>query len=386
MFKQLLMISGFDRYYQMARCFRDEDLRADRQPEFTQIDVEMSFVEREDVMSLMEEMILHIIEKIKGITINGPVPRMTYDEAIRRFGSDKPDTRFGLELVDLTDLLQGSGFRVFSSTISQGGAIRGLNGETCGNFTRREIDELADKAEQWGAKGLIWMAVEEDKVRSPIAKFLTEEELQAIVGRLQGKPGDLLLIVADEYKLASEVLGRLRLLLAERLGLIPEGRYDLLWVVDWPLLEYDEEAGRYVAAHHPFTAPVDEDLALLESDPGRVRAKAYDLVMNGVELGGGSIRIANRATQEKMFKALGMSMEEAAAQFGYFMEAFEYGAPPHGGIAFGFDRLVMLLSGRDSIRDVIAFPKTVSARDLMIDAPAPVSAGQLNELKIKMQD
>jgi aspartyl-tRNA synthetase len=230
------------------------------------------------------------------------------------------------------------------------------------------------------------MAVEEDKVRSPIAKFLTEEELQAIVGRLQGKPGDLLLIVADEYKLASEVLGRLRLLLAERLGLIPEGRYDLLWVVDWPLLEYDEEAGRYVAAHHPFTAPVDEDLALLESDPGRVRAKAYDLVMNGVELGGGSIRIANRATQEKMFKALGMSMEEAAAQFGYFMEAFEYGAPPHGGIAFGFDRLVMLLSGRDSIRDVIAFPKTVSARDLMIDAPAPVSAGQLNELKIKMQD
>jgi aspartyl-tRNA synthetase len=380
------MISGFDRYYQMARCFRDEDLRADRQPEFTQIDVEMSFVEREDVMSLMEEMILHIIEKIKGITINGPVPRMTYDEAIRRFGSDKPDTRFGLELVDLTDLLQGSGFRVFSSTISQGGAIRGLNGETCGNFTRREIDELADKAEQWGAKGLIWMAVEEDKVRSPIAKFLTEEELQAIVGRLQGKPGDLLLIVADEYKLASEVLGRLRLLLAERLGLIPEGRYDLLWVVDWPLLEYDEEAGRYVAAHHPFTAPVDEDLALLESDPGRVRAKAYDLVMNGVELGGGSIRIANRATQEKMFKALGMSMEEAAAQFGYFMEAFEYGAPPHGGIAFGFDRLVMLLSGRDSIRDVIAFPKTVSARDLMIDAPAPVSAGQLNELKIKMQD
>lgn len=386
LFKQLLMISGFDRYYQIARCFRDEDLRADRQPEFTQIDVEMSFVEREDVMSLMEEMIRHIIQEIKGITINRPIPRLTYDECMRRFGSDKPDTRFGMELVDLTDLLEGSGFRVFANTIAQGGAVRGINVEGCGSFSRREIDQLVEKAEQWGAKGLIWMALEEGQVRSPIAKFLTEAELKAISERLQGKPGDLLLIVADQFKLASEVLGRLRVLLGERLGLIDENRLDLLWVVDWPLLEYDEEEGRYVAAHHPFTAPLDEDLPLLESDPGRVRAKAYDLVMNGVELGGGSIRISNRSTQEKMFKALGMSMEEAQAQFGYFMEAFEYGAPPHGGIAFGFDRLVMLLAGRDSIRDVIAFPKTVSARDLMIDAPAPVSETQLRELKIKMQD
>ncbi|NLM39529.1 MAG: aspartate--tRNA ligase [Firmicutes bacterium] len=386
MFKQLLMISGFDRYYQIVRCFRDEDLRADRQPEFTQIDVEMSFVEQEDVMGLMEQMICHIIKKVKGITIDGPIPRMTYQEAMERYGSDKPDTRFGMELVTLNEGLNDSEFRVFASTISTGGFIRGINAEGAGTFTRREIDQLTEKAEQWGARGLIWMAVEEGTVRSPIAKFLTEGEINYIVESLRGKPGDLLLLVADSFKVTSEVLGRLRLLLGEQLGMIDENRFDLLWVVEWPLLEYDEEAGRYVAAHHPFTSPLDEDIELLETDPGRARAKAYDLVLNGVELGGGSIRIYDRSVQEKMFKALGFTMDEAMSQFGYFMEAFEYGAPPHGGIAFGFDRLIMLLAGRDSIRDVIAFPKTVSARDLMVDAPAPVNQSQLQELKIKMLD
>jgi len=338
------------------------------------------------VMGLMEQMICHIIKKVKGITIDGPIPRMTYQEAMERYGSDKPDTRFGMELVTLNEGLNDSEFRVFASTISTGGFIRGINAEGAGTFTRREIDQLTEKAEQWGARGLIWMAVEEGTVRSPIAKFLTEGEINYIVESLRGKPGDLLLLVADSFKVTSEVLGRLRLLLGEQLGMIDENRFDLLWVVEWPLLEYDEEAGRYVAAHHPFTSPLDEDIELLETDPGRARAKAYDLVLNGVELGGGSIRIYDRSVQEKMFKALGFTMDEAMSQFGYFMEAFEYGAPPHGGIAFGFDRLIMLLAGRDSIRDVIAFPKTVSARDLMVDAPAPVNQSQLQELKIKMLD
>lgn len=387
MFKQLLMIGGFDRYYQIARCFRDEDLRADRQPEFTQIDIEMSFVDRDDVIEIMEEMILHVLERVKGIKIDGPLTRMGYQEAMDRFGSDRPDTRFGLELRDVTPGVQNSEFRVFADTVNKGGVVKGINAEGCGaTFTRREIDELVEKATEMGAKGLIWIALEEDNVRSPIAKFLSKDELDYIIEALEGKPGDLLLLAADKYDVVSDVLGRLRLVLGRKLDLIDDELYHLLWVVDWPLLVYDEESKRFVAAHHPFTAPVDSDIELLETDPGKARAKAYDLVLNGVELGGGSIRITSRTVQEKMFKALGFTMEEAYRQFGYFMEAFEYGAPPHGGIAFGLDRFVMLLAGRSSIRDVIAFPKTVSARDLMVEAPAPVSSEQLEELKLKVNN
>jgi len=386
LFKQLLMIGGFDRYYQIARCFRDEDLRADRQPEFTQIDVEMSFVDREAVMNMMEAMILHVFREVKGIDLPAPIPRLSYREAMDRFGTDKPDTRFGLEIHDLTASLKNSEFRVFAETAAAQGVIRGINVKGGASFTRRQIDRLSEQAQAWGAKGLIWLAVEEGQVRSPIAKFLKEEEVEAITKELAAEVGDLVLIVAGGYDLVCDVLGRLRLLLGRELGLMDENAYNLLWVVDWPLLVYDEEAGRYVAAHHPFTAPLDEDEHLLETDPGRVRAKAYDMVLNGVELGGGSIRITNRRLQERMFAALGFTMEEARRQFGYFLEAFEYGAPPHGGIAFGLDRLVMLLAKRQSIRDVIAVHKTVSASDLMIEAPAPISEAQLKELKINLRN
>ena len=386
LFKQLLMISGFERYYQLARCFRDEDLRADRQPEFTQIDVEMSFVDRDEVMRIMEDMIIHVLAEVKGVKVDSPIPRLSYQEAMDRFGSDKPDTRFGMELVDLTSHLGQSEFRVFADTVAAEGVIKGINVKGAGHFTRRQIDQLSEKAVGMGAKGLMWFVLEENQVRSPIAKFLTDDELNAIRTSLAGEVGDLLLLVAGSYDLVSDVLGRLRLHLGKELDLIDEDLYNLLWVVDWPLLVYDEDANRFMAAHHPFTAPLDEDVDLLEKDPGKARAKAYDLVLNGVELGGGSIRITSRSLQERMFAALGFSMEEAYDQFGYFLEAFEYGAPPHGGIAFGLDRLIMLLANRSSIRDVIAFPKTISASDLMIEAPSKVSDRQLDELKINLRD
>ncbi|NLJ80301.1 MAG: aspartate--tRNA ligase [Firmicutes bacterium] len=386
LFKQLLMIGGFERYYQIARCFRDEDLRADRQPEFTQIDIEMSFVDRNDVMEIMEKMVVSVLAEVKGLEIPIPLPRLSYREALDRFGSDKPDTRFGLELKDVTPHVSSSRFRVFADAIQAGGVVKGINVKGGADFSRRQIDDLGEAAREMGAKGLVWLALAADQVRSPAAKFLEEEEIEGIVKGLEGETGDLLLLIADQYSLVNSVLGRLRLSLGRQLDLIDQNLFNLLWVVDWPLLVFNEEAKRYEAAHHPFTAPLDEDLDRLETEPGRVRAKAYDLVLNGVELGGGSIRITSRSMQERMFAALGFTKEEAYRQFGYFLEAFEYGAPPHGGIAFGLDRLVMLLAGRQSIRDVIAFPKTVSAADLMTDAPAPVTQGQLDELKISLKD
>ncbi|MGQ9557216.1 MAG: aspartate--tRNA ligase [Desulfurispora sp.] len=385
LFKQILMVAGYDRYFQIVRCFRDEDLRADRQPEFTQIDMEMSFVDVDDVIELTEQMIAHLCRETTGLEVVTPFPRLTYREAMERFGSDKPDLRFGLELVDISDIARGCDFKVFRAAVEAGGLVKGINARGCASFSRKEIDDLTAFAAIYKAKGLAYLFITPEGIKSPIAKFFSEDELAAITRRMGAEPGDLLLFVADAPPVVHAALGALRTHLAARLNLIPPDTFRFLWVVDFPLLEYDEEEKRYVAMHHPFTSPREEDLPLLESEPGRVRARAYDLVLNGIEVGGGSIRIHRRDIQERMFAAIGLTPEEAREKFGFLLDAFEYGTPPHGGIAFGFDRLVMLLAGKKTIRDVIPFPKTQSATCLMTGAPGPATPGQLRELHVRSE-
>ncbi|AET66638.1 aspartyl-tRNA synthetase [Desulfosporosinus orientis DSM 765] len=384
LYKQLLMVAGMEKYFQIARCFRDEDLRADRQPEFTQLDVEMSFVEVEDILPMMERLMVKIFSETVGKTVPTPFPRLTYKEAMDRFGSDKPDTRFGMELIDVGELVGKTGFKVFANVVANGGSVKCICAKGCAGMPRREIDDLAKFVSTYRAKGLAWIVLAEEGIKSPIAKFFTEEEMASLIQLTRAETGDILFFVADTYAIVSDALGHLRLELAKRLGLIEEGSLQFLWVTEFPLLEYDEEQKRHIAIHHQFTAPMDEDLPLLESDPLSVRAKAYDMVLNGTELGGGSIRIHRREVQERIFKLLGFSEEEAVAQFGFLMEAFEYGTPPHGGIAFGLDRMIMLLTGKDNIRDVIAFPKTQSASDLMSHAPSTVAEKQIKELHINI--
>ncbi|MDD3298904.1 MAG: aspartate--tRNA ligase [Firmicutes bacterium] len=385
LFKQLLMASGVDKYFQIARCFRDEDLRADRQPEFTQIDIEMSFVDMDDIISLNEKLMAYIFEENLSVKLEMPFKRMTYKQAMEDYGSDKPDTRFEMKLICIKDIVAGSSFRVFSDTADKGGDIRGINAKGCGDsLSRREIDALVEYVRQFGAKGLAWIAVTTEGVKSPIAKFLSPEETGAIVKRMDGKPGDLLLIVADRPGVVFDSLGGLRLHLGKKLGLIDHDAFNFLWVTHFPLLEYDNEERRYVAVHHPFTSPVKEDISLLDNHPGKVRANAYDLVLNGMELGGGSIRIHDTKMQQKMFEVLGFTQQKAEEKFGFLLEAFKYGAPPHGGIAFGLDRLVMLVAGKENIRDVIAFPKTQNAACLMTGAPAEADGEQLKEIHIKL--
>lgn len=383
LFKQLLMCSGYDRYFQIARCFRDEDLRADRQPEFTQIDMELSFVDEEDVMDINERLLQKIFHEILGIDISLPIPRMTWQEAMDRFGSDKPDMRFGMELCDVSEVVAGCGFGVFTGALESGGSVRGINAKGQGSMPRKKIDALVKFAKDFGAKGLAYLSINEDGTyKSSFAKFMTEEETKALVEKMQGEPGDLLLFAADTNKVVYDVLGNLRLELARQLELLDKKDYRFLWVTQFPQFEYSEEEGRYVAMHHPFTMPMEEDLELLETNPGQVRARAYDIVLNGTELGGGSIRIHQDDIQERMFEALGFTKEEAHEQFGFLMDAFQYGVPPHAGLAYGFDRLIMLLAGEDSIRDVIAFPKVKDASCLLTEAPGGVDGKQLEELGI----
>lgn len=385
LFKQLFMIAGMERYFQFARCFRDEDLRADRQPEFTQIDIEASFLPTETFQALMEQMMAEVFKETIGVEVPTPFPRLTYQEAMERYGSDKPDLRFGMEIKDLSAVLANTSFKVFASTIQNGGKVKAIMVEGCANWSRKEIDGWNKAAQELGAKGLAWLAFKEAGVKGSVAKFLSEEEVAAIQETTGAQTGDLLFFVADHPDATAQVLGQLRLQLGQKLGLIDENIYRFAWVTDFPLLEYSEEDGRYYAMHHPFTMPVEEDIAWLDHDPGKVRAKAYDMVLNGYEIGGGSQRIYRREIQEKMFKALGISPEEAKEKFGFLLEAFEYGAPPHGGIAFGFDRIVMLLAKRNNLRECIAFPKTANATCLLTNAPSPVEKKQLDELHIEIK-
>ena len=383
LYKQLLMVSGMDRYFQIAKCFRDEDLRADRQPEFTQIDLEMSFVEPEDVMGVNEKFVQKLFKEFKGIDVELPLRRIPYKIAMEKYGSDKPDMRFGLELVNVSDVVKDSEFKVFSGAVANGGSVRGIIVDGgADKFSRKEIDELAEFIKSYRAKGLAWLNVGENEHRSSFAKFLKPEEVDGLISAMNAKQGDLLLFVADKNQVVFDSLGALRVHIAKKLGLIEKGSYDFLWVTEFPLLEYNEDEGRYQAMHHPFTAPMDEDIQYLDSDPGRVRAKAYDIVINGCEAGGGSIRIYNSALQQKMFEVLGLSDEDAWARFGFLLEGLKYGTPPHGGMAYGLDRLVMLITGCENIRDVIAFPKVQNASELMSGAPDVVEPKQLDELSI----
>ena len=380
-YKQLLMLAGMDRYFQIAKCFRDEDLRADRQPEFTQLDLEMSFVDEDDVMTINEGFLKTVFKEVLDFDVQLPLPRITWQEAMNRFGSDKPDTRFGLELINMTDLFANSSFKAFADAVQAGGSVRAVNAKGLSDkLTRKTLDSLVEFVKTYRAKGMAWLIIDENKIRGSIAKFFTPDELNAIKERAQAEPGDVILFVADKDSVVYAALGALRCELASRFDLIEEGKFNLLWVTDFPLLEYSEEENRYVAMHHPFTMPKDEDIDMLESNPGAVRAKAYDIVLNGVELGGGSIRIFNSDLQQRMFEALGFTDEQAWARFGYLLNAFRYGTPPHGGMAYGLDRMVMLMAGKESIRDVIAFPKVKDSGELMVQSPDKVDEKQLQEL------
>lgn len=385
LFKQLIMIGGFEKYYQIARCFRDEDLRADRQPEFTQIDIETSFMTSDEIMDLTEEMMQRLMLEVKGIEVSRPFPRLTYNEAMERYGSDKPDTRFDMELIHVSDIVSNASFKVFQSAVESGGIVSLLNVKgQAANYSRKDIDKLTDFVKLYGAKGLAWLKTEEEALKGPIAKFLSDEEKNALKEKAGAEDGDLLLFGADKKSVVYDSLGQLRLKLGKELNLIDESKYNYLWVTDWPLFEYDEEEERYFAAHHPFTAPAEKDAQDLLTNSQNVKANAYDLVLNGYELGGGSIRIHKKEQQEEMFKVLGFTKEESEEQFGFLLEALEYGAPPHGGVALGLDRIVMLLAGRSNLRDTILFPKTASASDLLTNAPGSVSEEQLEELAIQL--
>ncbi|HDW7959971.1 TPA: aspartate--tRNA ligase [Staphylococcus aureus] len=386
LFKQLLMISGFDKYYQIVKCFRDEDLRADRQPEFTQVDIEMSFVDQEDVMQMGEEMLKKVVKEVKGVEINGAFPRMTYKEAMRRYGSDKPDTRFEMELIDVSQLGRDMDFKVFKDTVENDGEIKAIVAKGAAEqYTRKDMDALTEFVNIYGAKGLAWVKVVEDGLTGPIGRFFETENVETLLTLTGAEAGDLVMFVADKPNVVAQSLGALRVKLAKELGLIDETKLNFLWVTDWPLLEYDEDAKRYVAAHHPFTSPKEADIAKLGTAPEEAEANAYDIVLNGYELGGGSIRIHDGELQEKMFEVLGFTKEQAKEQFGFLLDAFKYGAPPHGGIALGLDRLVMLLTNRTNLRDTIAFPKTASATCLLTNAPGEVSDKQLEELSLRIR-